>query len=307
MQTCTRPPTYRLPRPSLTRHVAALPRALFGRAERRGLRRRLRALPEELPRRLYVERTLGATDLELRLELARGCAGRQLLARAPGLARGAYATPEWRRARGLARGPHPWLSLCLCEGEAPRAAVSPTRPGLAGALDALAALGPRLTTPAGLLRCLKRTAGDLRRLEVDGETVRLQLGFRRLVDVRRALDAVDWPGCFYARDGFALLPEEADGFVLHLEVDSDVRRRIAVEPRYYGAPGKDPRLATVLGRMRRAGLCSEAEAQGLLDFAGYRRGGLCGAAGIRLEIDGGLRLRALLELTPERLTARLAG
>lgn len=179
-------------------------------------------------------------------------------------------------------------------GEGPHA---PLRRGRSRRFD-----GFGLAGLAGVFACTEAAAAAQelslgRQIGPGHDGVNVLVGFRRLADLRRYLDAVRWPGCFFARDGFHYLPEDADGYLLNLEVGSQVRRRISVEP-YFSELGlaDDRRWRRYLTGLMQDGLCGPQEALALGSFQARAAEGVRSAASARLVIDGGLQVEACLRV-----------
>ncbi len=292
-----------------------IPPALVCAPERNALEQFLAQLPHDFASCILLERALACPQrgVDLTLHVQAGSPGQAMLAgSSAGLPRAWSAMPAWQRARSLARGGHEWVLLEIDAEQfasarpVPHIFVSPARAGLEAAMGCLSALHggpPPIAAFARVFACLQaipRPHGLCLMGRMFGrghDDVRVLVPFKRLSDLRRYLEAVAWPGSADARQGFAWLPQDADCYLLNLEVGAQVRPRIGIEPYLWNlGTGAEPRWQQYLSGLVAARLCTSAEAEALRRFPGQTSDGLRASVSTKLLLGVTPQVKAYLSL-----------
>ena len=296
--------------------AALVPEALVCRDDRSDLGRFLSRFPSDFADCLLLERLLANTDRGVDVTLLVGPEddGRRMLTGThDGLPATWFDAPAWRHARAAARRSSQWVLLEIDAEQfskpcpVPHLFLSPASRGLEGATECLTWLhgdAPAGTVSAPVLDCLRSIPQPYglclmgKMLGRGEDDVRVLVTFRELEALKRCLEAVGWPGDPASEPGFDLIPEQANCFLLNLEVGSSVGRRIGIEPYFWflSDQGAGQRWNAYLSQLRQAGLCTPEEADALLRFPGPAGDGLRSSVSTKMVFDDDLRVKAYLSI-----------
>ena len=300
----------------LENHVIKIPEALVCHEDRNNLGRFLSQFPYDFSSCLLLERTLAfhSPGVDLTMHIPAGSSGRKMLAGThDGLPQTWFDEPAWRQARNLAKDSEDWILLeidveqFLRTCPTPHLFLSPSRIGIEAAMACLTALHgdpPPLKIFTSVFNCLQAIPASHglcmmgRMLGRGHDDVRVLIPFKQLETLQCYLEAVNWPGDPYTQSGFHLLPDDADCYLLNLEVGSSIRRRIGIEPYFWNLNRDDtnPRWKLYLDGLLEAGLCAPEEAEALLYFPGQRSNDFCASVSTKLILDKELQVKAYLSL-----------
>ena len=300
----------------LENHVIEIPKTLVCHEDQDNLKRFLLRFPHDFTSCLLLERTLAChkPGVDLTMHVPAGSSGRKMLAGTnDGLPLTWFDEPAWCHARNLAKNSGEWILLEIDAEQFPRVCpvphlfLSPSRSGLEAAMACLTALQgdpPPLEIFTCVFNCLRAIPASHglclmgRMLGRGHNDVRVLIPFKKLATLKDYLEAVNWPGDPYTQSGFHLIPDDADCYLLNLEVGSSVRRRIGIEPYFWNLNRDDtnPRWRLYIDGLLEAGLCTPEEAEALRCFPGQRSNEFCASVSTKLLIDKDLQVKAYLSI-----------